>query len=126
MSEGVRIDKWLWCVRLYKTRTLAAEACEGGKVSIDGVNLKPSRVVKVNDIIKVHQPPIMKTIRVLDTLENRVGAKLVPQYLEDLTPKEEYEKAEFARMVNMERRDRGTGRPTKKDRREIDRLKDWH
>ncbi len=125
MENGVRIDKWLWCVRLFKTRTLSAEACNGGKVTIDNVNVKPSRTVKVGDIINVHQPPIMKTVKVVELLENRVGAKLVPQYMEDLTPKEEYEKAEFARLMNMERRDRGTGRPTKKDRREIDKLKDW-
>lgn len=126
MDKSVRIDKWLWCVRLYKTRTLSAEACNGGKVTIDDVNVKPSRAVKVGDIIKVHQPPLWRTVKVVDILENRVGAKVVPQYMEDLTPQEEYDKVEFVRMMNMERRDRGTGRPTKKERREIDRLKDLY
>ena len=124
MDKSVRIDKWLWCVRLYKTRTLSAEACSGGKVTIDDVNVKPSRAVKVGDIIKVHQPPLWRTVKVVDILENRVGAKVVPQYMEDLTPQEEYDKVEFVRMMNMERRDPGTGRLTKKERREIDRLKD--
>lgn len=126
MDKSVRIDKWLWCVRLYKTRTLSAEACSGGKVTIDDVNVKPSRAVKVGDIIKVHQPPLWRTVKVVDILENRVGAKVVPQYMEDLTPQEEYDKVEFVRMMNMERRDPGTGRPTKKERREIDRLKDQY
>ena len=126
MDKSVRIDKWLWCVRLYKTRTLSAEACSGGKVTIDDVNVKPSRAVKVGDIIKVHQPPLWRTVKVVDILENRVGAKVVPQYMEDLPPQEEYDKVEFVRMMNMERRDRGTGRPTKKERREIDRLKDLY
>ena len=124
MESCVRIDKWLWCVRLYKTRTLAAEACNGGKVTIDNVNTKPSRNVKIGDIINIHITPITKTVKVTALLENRVGASLVPQYMEDLTPQEEYDKIEFARLMNNERRDRGTGRPTKKERREIDRLKD--
>ena len=126
MDNSVRIDKWLWCVRLYKTRTMASDACTGGKVTIDDVNVKPSRMVKINDVIKVHQPPITKTIKVLNVLENRIGAKLVPEYLEDLTPKEEYEKIEMARLTNMEYREHGIGRPTKKDRRKIDKLKNLY
>ena len=121
--DSIRVDKWLWAVRIYKTRSQAGEACKGGKVKMDGVNVKPSREVKVDDIINVQQAGIVKTIKVLKVHKNRVGAKLVPELMEDLTPKEEYEKLEMLRMLNIEKRDRGAGRPTKKDRRIISKLK---
>lgn len=121
--EEVRIDKWLWSVRLYKTRNLAIDACKAGKIKIDGSSVKPSRIVKQGDIISLSLGPLNKTIRVKQLLHNRVSAKLVNDYLEDLTPKEEYERIEFMKEYNAERRDRGLGRPTKKDRRFIDKLK---
>lgn len=121
--EEVRIDKWLWSVRLYKTRNLAIDACKAGKIKIDGSSVKPSRIVKQGDIISLSLGPLNKTIRVKELLHNRISAKLVNDYLEDLTPKEEYERIEFMKEYNAERRDRGLGRPTKKDRRFIDKLK---
>jgi ribosome-associated heat shock protein Hsp15 len=119
----VRIDKWLWAVRVYKTRTQAADACKGGKVKIEGQNVKASREVKEGDIIDIQQGIIKKTLKVKATAKNRVSAKLVQELAEDLTPAEEYEKQDFQHQLNHERRDRGIGRPTKKDRREINRLK---
>ena len=121
--DSIRVDKWLWAVRIYKTRSQAAEACKGGKVKMEGVNVKPSREVKVNDIINVQQAGIVKSLKVLKVHKNRVGAKLVPELMEDLTPSEEYEKLEMLRLLNSEKRDRGAGRPTKKDRRIISKLK---
>ncbi|MBN2616515.1 MAG: RNA-binding S4 domain-containing protein [Bacteroidales bacterium] len=122
--ETVRLDKWLWAVRLFKTRSMATEACKGGKVKMNGTNAKPSREIKVDDEIEVVQSGIRKKVRVKQVVQNRVGAKLVPDLMEDLTPMEELEKLDMLRQVNYERRDRGVGRPTKKDRRLIDRLKD--
>ncbi|HLN52435.1 MAG TPA: RNA-binding S4 domain-containing protein [Lentimicrobium sp.] len=121
--DEVRIDKWLWSVRFYKTRNLAIDACRAGKVKIDGSSIKPSRIVKEGDIISLSIGPLNKTIRVKQLLHNRISAKLVPEYVEDLTPAEEYERIEFMKEFNAEYRDRGTGRPTKRDRRDIDRLK---
>lgn len=122
--DEVRIDKWLWSVRFYKTRNLAIDACRAGKIKIDGSSVKPSRIVKEGDIIALSLGPLNKTIRVKQLLHNRVSAKLVPDYVEDLTPVEEYERIEFMKEYNTEHRERGTGRPTKKDRRHIDKLKD--
>jgi ribosome-associated heat shock protein Hsp15 len=116
----VRIDKWLWAVRIYKTRSLATDACRGGKVIISEVEVKPSREVKTGDIITVKTGPIKKTLKVLDLLENRVSAKLVAQFMEDLTPAEEYKKLEMTRDSRFVSRDRGAGRPTKRERRDID------
>ncbi len=120
---SVRIDKWLWAVRLFKTRSQATDACRGGKVKIDGHNAKPSREVNVDDEIEVQLGSIKKKVRVLQTVKNRVAAKLVPDLAEDLTPPEELEKRDMLRQLNYERREHGLGRPTKRDRREIDRLK---
>lgn len=120
---GVRIDKWLWAVRVYKTRTQASDACRGGKVKMDGNNVKPSREVDEGDEIEVQQGIIRKRLKVLKPAKNRVAAKLVPELAEDLTPKEEYEKQELLRQFNHEKRDRGAGRPTKKERRDIGKLK---
>lgn len=121
--DEVRIDKWLWSVRVYKTRNQAIEAIKAGKVKIDGSSLKPSRIVKLGDIISLSIGPLNRTIKVKELLHNRVSAKLVPDYLEDLTPVEEYERIQLMKEFNAERRERGLGRPTKKDRRYIDKLK---
>lgn len=125
MDEPVRIDKWLWAVRVFKTRSMASDACRSGKVKIDGQEVKPSRDVKINDTITVKiNPQFTRTVIVLGFLTNRVAAKLVPQYAGDITPPEEYEKLRLYNEMNAEKRDRGIGRPTKKERRMIDRLKD--
>lgn len=118
--EKVRVDKWLWSVRLFKTRTLAGEACRGGKVRISDERVKPSRVVKVGELVLVQQEDILREVKVVGLLKKRVGAKLVSEYMEDLTPSERFEevKATFAQTIL--RRDRGAGRPTKRERREID------
>ena len=121
--DAIRLDKWLWGVRLFKTRSQATEACKGGKIKMSGVNAKPSKEIKVGDKIDIVQNGIRKTILVKQIVHNRVGPKLVMDLIEDLTPVEELEKLEMARKVNYERRDRGIGRPSKKDRRNIDRLK---
>ncbi len=122
--DSIRIDKWLWTVRLFKTRSQASEACKGGKIKIEGQNAKPSRDVKVDDIIEIQSQSIKRRVKIIKIIKNRVAAKLVPELLKDLTPPEEYEKLEMIRLLNQEKRDRGTGRPTKKDRRTITRLKD--
>ncbi len=121
--ESIRIDKWLWVVRLFKTRSLAGEACRGGKVKMNMNAVKPSKEIKVGDIIEVQVGPMSKTVKVKQIQANRVSAKLVEGLMEDLTPPEEYERIQMMREFNMEKRQRGSGRPTKKDRREIDALK---
>jgi ribosome-associated heat shock protein Hsp15 len=123
-TEAPRIDKWLWAVRIYKTRTLAADACKAGKIKIGGAAVKPSREIKLQDEISVSQGQIIRTLRVKSLIHNRISAKLVPDHLEDLTPPEEYEKLKLLQEINGERRDRGIGRPTKKQRRLIDILKE--
>ena len=120
----VRMDKWLWAARLFKTRSLAADAIKGGKVKIDGNPVKPSREVKEGDIIQVQIDQLHKIVEVKTVVKNRVSAKQVPEVYNDLTPKEEYERIEFMRAYKAEWRDRGAGRPTKKERRLIERLKD--
>lgn len=123
--DGVRIDKWLWAVRIFKTRNQAAAACKGGRVKIDGQAVKASREVKVGEEIKVSLTSFTRTIRVTAFLENRVGPRLVADYMEDLTPPEEYEKQKMKQELNTEYRKRGEGRPTKKERRVIERLKKY-
>lgn len=118
MSE-VRIDKWLWATRVFKTRTIATDACKLGRVTIDGMNVKPSRVVKVGEKISVKKPPITFTFEVLALLNNRVGAKLVPNYLKNITTPDQYELLEMARISGFAKRQKGLGRPTKKDGREM-------
>ncbi len=120
MSEQARIDKWLWAVRIYKTRSIAAEACKKGHISIGERTLKPAHLVKVGDVVKVRKSPITYSFRVLKAAENRVGAKLVPELMENITPKEQYEILEMSKISGFVDRMRGTGRPTKKERREID------
>lgn len=123
MSEGIRIDKWLWAVRIFKTRSLAGEACKSGKVMINDIPVKPSREVKLDDIITIRLRQLTKTVQVTGLLKNRVAAKFVINYLTDLTPKEEYDKLKMTKETNYEHRQRGFGRPTKKERRLIEKLK---
>lgn len=125
MTEGVRIDKWLWAVRLFKTRSQATEACRSGKVRVDGQIIKPSRELKPGDQISISQHSITRTVKVIGLLDNRVGAPLVPQYMLDLTPDSEFSKLKLMREMNFEYRDPGTGRPTKRQRREIELLKKY-
>ena len=120
----VRMDKWLWAARLFKTRSLAADAIKGGKVKVDDKPVKPSREVKVGDVIQVQIEQLHKVVEVKTVIKNRVSAKQVPEVYNDLTPKEEYERIEFMHAYKAEWRDRGTGRPTKKERRMIERMKD--
>ncbi len=115
-----RLDKFLWASRIFKTRTIAADACKNGRVMQDGVKLKPSRMVKEGDIIQVRKPPVTYSFRILRAIQNRVGAKLVPDILENVTPPEQYELLEMSRISGFVGRARGTGRPTKKERRELD------
>ena len=119
MSE-VRIDKFLWAMRIYKTRSIAADACKYGRITMNGVQLKPSRTFHVGDTFSVRKGPITYTYRILQLCQNRLGAKLVPEYLRDITSKEQLELLELARLAGQSGRDRGTGRPTKKDRRDIE------
>lgn len=118
LSE-VRIDKWLWAVRIFKTRTIATEACKKGRVSIAGVTVKPSRTIKVGDVIDVRKPPVTYSFRVLDLAENRMGAKLVPNFMENITPPEQYELLELIRISGFVDRQKGLGRPTKRDGRAL-------
>ena len=123
MDKKVRVDKWLWAVRIYKTRSLATEACKKGRVIIDDVQVKPSREIKTGDIILVRKLPVIYTYKVKDVLEKRLSARLVQDYIEDLTSVEELNKLNINETIFV-KRDRGTGRPTKKERRVIDRMKD--
>jgi ribosome-associated heat shock protein Hsp15 len=116
-SGKLRIDKYLWCIRVYKSRTLATQACEGGKVKINGERVKPSRPVKAGEVITVQQGFIKKSYKVLELLNKRVSAKLVVNYADDVTPPEEKEKALISRFVSYQSKYSDTGRPTKKDRR---------
>ena len=120
----VRMDKWLWAARLFKTRSLAADAIKGGKVKIDGNPIKPSREVKEGDVIQVQIDQLHKVVQVKTVIKNRVSAKQVPEVYADLTPKEEYERIEFMHAYKAEWRERGAGRPTKKERRMIERMKE--
>lgn len=120
MAEEVRIDKWLWAVRLFKTRSIAAEECKKGHVQIQGVAVKPSRMVKVGVEIQVRRNPIWATYRILALTENRMGAKLVPEYMCDITPPDQLEMLELSKMAAQLGRARGTGRPTKKERRDLE------
>ena len=120
MNSEARIDKWLWAARIYKTRTLASDACKNGRITINGALAKPSRTVKVGDQVGVKKSPITYSFRVLQTIEKRVGAKLLPEVFENVTPPEQYELLEMNRISGFVDRARGTGRPTKKDRRSLD------
>jgi len=120
MKTEVRIDKWLWAVRLFKTRTLASEACKKGRVIVQNVQVKPSRNVKVGDVISIRRNPILFSFKVLALSENRMNAKLVVGFMENVTTADQLELIELSKLAGQTGRDRGTGRPTKKDRRELD------
>ncbi len=115
-----RIDKWLWAARIFKTRSIAADECKNGRVSIKGVKQKPSKMIKEGDVIEVKKGPITYSFKVLKAIQNRVGAKLVPEVLENVTTKEQLELLEMNRISGFIGRARGTGRPTKKERRDLD------
>ena len=121
MAAGeARIDKWLWAARIFKTRSIAVDACRNGRVSVGGVTVKPSRMVKVGDEVSVRKSPVTYTFRVLSAIEMRVGAKMLSGIYEDITPDDQYELLEMTRISGFVDRARGTGRPTKKERRAID------
>ena len=122
-NETLRIDKWLWEIRLFKSRSLATDACKAGKVKMDGSNVKASKEIKEGDVITVSLNPLFKTIRVKQFPKSRVNAKLVPDFMEDLTLQSEYDRVKMINDTNSEYRENGTGRPTKKQRRVIDQLK---
>ena len=119
MAE-VRVDKYLWAMRIYKTRSVAADACKNGRITMNGIQLKPSRTFKIGDRFSVRKGPITYSYRVLQLSENRLGAKLVPEYMQDITAPDQLELLELARMAGQTGRGRGSGRPTKKGRREIE------
>ena len=120
MNTEARIDKWLWAARIFKTRTIAAAACKKGQVSLNGIPVKASRMIKEGDVIDVRKPPITYSFRVLQAIERRVGAKLIPEILENITAPEQYEILEMSKISGFVNRAKGTGRPTKKDRRSLD------
>lgn len=119
MSEA-RIDKWMWAVRIFKTRTIAAEACKKGRITINGALAKAARMVKPGDVVQVRKPPITYSFKILQAIEKRVGAKLVNDMMENITPPEQYELLEMNRISGFINRAKGTGRPTKKDRRDLE------
>ena len=121
--DEVRIDKWMWATRIFKTRTIAADACKKNRVMIGGVNMKPSRMVKVGDVIQVRKPPITYSVEVLALTDRRMGAKLVPNYLKNVTTPDQYEILEMNKISGFVNRAKGLGRPTKKDRRELEQYK---
>lgn len=119
MNEA-RIDKWLWAARIFKTRSIAVDAIKNGRVTIQGGNVKPSRMVKEGEVVSVRKPPITYSFKILKTIEQRVGAKLLPDIYENVTPPDQYELLEMNRISGFVDRQRGTGRPTKKERRALD------
>ena len=120
MTNEARIDKWLWAARIFKTRTIAAAACKKGQVSMNGTQLKASRTIKAGDVVSVSKPPITYSFRVLQPIERRVGAKLIPEILENVTTPDQYELLEMSKISGFIGRAKGTGRPTKKDRRSLE------
>ena len=123
-DKQIRIDKYLWAVRIYKTRSIAADECRKGRIIINDVSVKPSRNIESGEIITVKKPPVYYKYKVTDITENRLPAKLVSQFIDDITPEEEKQKLDFRAGGGTFYRDKGTGRPTKKDRRIIDRFQD--
>lgn len=124
MGDQVRVDKWLWAVRVYKTRSQATDACRKGHVVIDDQAVKPSRILKEGDLVKVRKSPVVYHYKVLRLAEKRMGAKLVPDFMEDITPPENLEILEVQKNMSWFQRERGTGRPTKKERRDLDDFRD--
>lgn len=119
----VRIDSFLWAVRIFKSRSIASDACKKGRVTLNGQLVKPARNVVVGDVIGVRKAPVTYTFKVLQTAKNRMGAKLVPDFIQNITPKEEYEVLELKKIAGFVDRAKGEGRPTKKERRSLD---EWH
>ncbi|MCM1520203.1 MAG: RNA-binding S4 domain-containing protein [Lachnoclostridium sp.] len=115
----VRVDKWLWAVRVFKTRTIATEACKKGRVMIDGVAVKPSRLIKPGEVVNVRKPPVTYSFKCLALTQNRLGAKLVPGYMENVTPKSELDLLDVVRISGFIDRRKGLGRPTKREGREL-------
>lgn len=120
MADTARIDKWLWAARIFKTRSIAADACKNSRVTINGVNVKPSHMVKAGETVSVKKPPVIYSFRILQCIEQRVGAKLIPNIYENVTDPKQYEILEMNRISGFVDRARGTGRPTKKERRSLD------
>lgn len=118
MNE-VRIDKWLWAVRIFKTRTVATEACKKGRVTVGGVAVKPSRPLKVGETVSVRKPPVTYSFRVLALTQNRLGAKLVPDYMENVTPESELHLLDVVKVSGFINRRKGLGRPTKREGRQL-------
>jgi ribosome-associated heat shock protein Hsp15 len=125
LPASVRIDKWLWSIRLYKTRGLATEACRSGRVTIEGKAVKPARDVKIHDLIVAKNGDLTRTVKVIALLDKRVSASVVPEYAEDLTPAAEYEKPRDPVLEPIFFRPKGAGRPTKKERRALGNFGDW-
>lgn len=119
-----RIDKWMWATRIFKTRTISTEACKKGRVMVNDAEVKPSRLIKVDDIVKVRKPPVTYSFRVKALTENRLGAKLVPDYLENITPQSELDLLEVVKISGFVDRRKGMGRPTKREGRELSRFKE--
>ncbi len=119
MTDTARIDKWLWAARIFKTRSIAADAIKNGRVTVGGANVKPSHLIKTGEVVSVKKPPITYSFKVLKTIEQRVGAKLIPEIYENITDPKQYELLEMSRISGFIDRARGTGRPTKKDRRAL-------
>ena len=119
MNEA-RIDKWLWAARIFKPRSIAVDAIKNGRVTIQGVNVKPSRMVKEGEVVCGRKPPVTYSCKILKTIEQRVGAKLIPEVYENVTTPDQYELLEMNRISGFVDRQRGTGRPTKKERRALD------
>ena len=120
MDEAVRIDKWLWAVRVFKTRTVASEACKKGRVLIGNNSVKPSRMIRIGEVVQVKKPPVTYSFKVIAISQKRMGAKLVPDFMENVTPPEEYEVLEMNKLSGFVDRQRGSGRPTKKERRDLE------
>ena len=120
MNEVARIDKCLWAARIFKTRSIASDACKNGRITIKGVNVKPSHTVKAGEVVSVKKPPITYSFEILQPIEKRVGAKLIPEVYKNVTDPKQYELLEMSRISGFVDRAKGTGRPTKKDRRQMD------
>lgn len=118
--DEVRIDKWLWAVRIFKTRSAAADACKKNRIYIQGLSVKPSRMVRKSDVIQVRKPPVTYSFKVLDINDKRMGAKQVPLFMENVTTPDQYEILELNKISGFVDRQRGTGRPTKKERRDLE------
>ena len=119
MNEA-RIDKWLWAARIFKTRSIAADACKNGRVTLNGMNMKPSRTIKEGEVVSVKKPPVTYSFKVLKAIEQRVGARLLPEIYENVTDPKQYELLQMSRISGFIDRAHGTGRPTKKERRALD------